>query len=366
MSSPRLEIDLGKIYHNAKTLVQRLSPLGISVTGITKSSLGSPEIANILIQAGVAGLGDSRIENIEALRLAGIHAPITLVRSPMMSQAKRIVASVDISFNTELDVISQLSDEAHQAGRTHGIILMVELGDLREGILPAHLEQTVRRTLQFPNIQLKGIGTNLACRNGVSPDCYNMAELSALANVMDATFGLTLGIISGGNSGNLDWVTHAKTTGRINNLRLGEAIMLGLEPLHRNPIAGLHTDAITLIAEVIEAKVKPSLPWGTIAQSSFGVKPPEEDCGEILQALLAIGKQDVDPCGLEAPAGLKILGASGDHLIVDATQYPVGVGDEMAFRLNYSALLMSMTSPFVDKVFNNDRKQTQGYPSGMI
>jgi predicted amino acid racemase len=64
MPAPRLEIDLGKIYHNACTLVERLASRGISVTGVTKATLGSPEIAATLLQAGVGALGDSRIENL--------------------------------------------------------------------------------------------------------------------------------------------------------------------------------------------------------------------------------------------------------------------------------------------------------------
>ncbi len=156
---------------------------------------------------------------------------------------------------------------------------MVELGDLREGIMPGDLENAVRETLRFPNIALKGIGTNLACRSGVSPDARNMAELSALADSIDATFGLTMEIVSGGNSANLTWRSSGADTGRINDLRLGESILLGREPLHRQPIDGLHTDAITLVAEVIESKVKPSQPWGEIAQTAFGEATRHQDRG---------------------------------------------------------------------------------------
>ena len=192
MTAPRLEIDLDKIHHNARTLVERLAERGISVTGVTKATLGSPEIAGALLRAGVSALGDSRIENIEAMRRARVPASMTLIRSPMLSQVDRVVAHADVSFNTELDVISKLSSAAQKARRTHGIVLMVELGDLREGIMPGDLENTVRETLRFPNIALEGIGTNLACRSGVSPDARNMAELSALADSIEATFGLTL------------------------------------------------------------------------------------------------------------------------------------------------------------------------------
>lgn len=275
---------------------------------------------------------------------------MTLIRSPMLSQVDRVVTFADVSFNTEVDVISKLSSAAREANRTHEIVLMVELGDLREGIMRGDLENTVRDTLRLPNIVFKGIGTNLACRSGVSPDATNMAELSALAGAIEATFGLTLDIVSGGNSANLQWALGGADTGRINNLRLGESILLGRDPLHRQPIDGLFTDAITLIAEVIESKVKPSQPWGEIAQTAFGQGTPASDRGYIMQTILAIGRQDTDPCGLHPPPMLEILGASSDHLITDSGRDRVPVGTELAFQLNYSALVRSMTSPFVTKV----------------
>jgi predicted amino acid racemase len=350
MTAPRLEIDLRKIHHNARTLVDLLAARGISVMGVTKAALGSAEIAYALLRAGVSAIGDSRIENIETLRRANVSVPLALIRSPMLSQVHRVVAHTDVSFNTELDVISKLSTAALDANLTHGIMLMVELGDLREGILSDDVENAVRETLRFPNIVLKGIGTNLACRSGVSPDAENMAELSALANSIDAKFGTELGVVSGGNSGSLEWALSGADTGRINNLRLGESLLLGREPLRRQPIDGLYTDAITLVAEVIESKVKPSKPWGEIAQSAFGEMPPATDRGDLLQAIFAIGRQDTDPCGLRPPHGIELLGSSSDHLIADSGGSRLPIGAEVTFQLNYSALVRAMTSPFVLKV----------------
>ena len=350
MSAPRLEIDLGKLHYNARTLVKRLADRGISVTGVTKATLGSSEIASTLLHAGVSAIGDSRIENIEAMHRAHVSPSMTLIRSPMLSQAEQVVMFADVSFNTELDVISKLSSVAQKMKRTHGIMLMVELGDLREGIMPGDLEQTVREMLRLPNIILKGIGTNLACRSGVSPDAKNMAELSTLADSLEVTFGSKLSTISGGNSANLLWALSGADTRRINDLRLGEALLLGREPLHRQPIDGLYTDAITLSAEVIESKVKPSQPWGAMAQNAFGEKPSANDHGDITQTIFAIGQQDTDPCGLTPPPGIEVLGASSDHLITDSGQCNLSVGDEISFQLNYSALVRAMTSPFVAKL----------------
>lgn len=355
MPAPRLEIDLDKIYHNARILVERLASRGISVTAVSKATLGSPEIAGVLLQAGVSALGDSRIENIEAMRLARVPASMTLIRSPMLSQAERIVLHADLSLNSEIEAIRRLSFEAQKLRRTHGVVLMVELGDLREGIMPDDLIDTVREVLRLPNIVFKGIGTNLACRSGVSPDATNMALLSALADAIEATFGLTVDMASGGNSANIQWVFSDTDTGRINDLRLGESILLGCEPLHRTPIDGLHIDAITLIAEVIESKIKPSQPSGEIAQTAFGEKVAATDRGHITQTILAIGIQDIDPHGLQSPAGTEVIGASSDHLILESGSCDLSIGAEMAFQLNYSALVRAMTSPFVTKIVKYHR-----------
>ena len=350
MPAPRLEIDLGKIYHNARELVARLATRGISVTGVTKATLGSTEIANTLLRAGVSALGDSRIENIEAMRNALVPSLMTVIRSPMLSQVERVVMQADLSLNTEIEVIRGLSLAAQKAHRTHGVLLMVELGDLREGIMPDDLIGTVRETLGFPNIVFEGIGTNLACRSGVSPDAGNMAELSRLADSIESTLAQPVNIVSGGNSANLPWALSGADTGRINDLRLGESILLGRETLHRRPIEGLYTDAITLVTEVIESKIKPSKPAGKIALTAFGEAPHVTDRGPVMQSILAIGVVDIDPCGLQAPVRSRILGASSDHLIVESSGHYLPVGSEMVFQLNYSALVRAMTSPFVSKV----------------
>ena len=333
-------------------LVHRLGDRGISVTGVTKATLGSIDIAATLLQAGVRSIGDSRIENIESMRAANVTTSMTLIRSPMLSQTHRVVDHVDVSFNTEIAVIRRLSQAAQEANRLHGIVLMVELGDLREGIMPEDLERSVKETLCLPNIEFRGIGTNLACRSGVSPDADKMSQMTEFTIAIEKKFGMTIDVVSGGNSANLQWALGGQDVGRINDLRLGESILLGREPLHRQPIDGLYTNAITLSAEVIESKCKPSLPWGNIAQTAFGEPQPTTDRGPIPQTILAIGLQDIDPCGLVPPPGVKIVGASSDHLIIETRQFEPNVGAEIEFQLNYSSLLRAMTSPYVAKVMS--------------
>lgn len=351
MTAPRLEVRLDHLAHNASTLVSRLADRGIGVTGVTKATLGSPEVARALLGTGIAGLGESRIENVERLRAAGITASITLLRSPPPSQVARVVAAADVSCNTEIDVLVGLSAAAVALGRTHAVLLMVELGDLREGILPDDVTAVVRCALALPGIEVRGIGANLACQQGIVPAAANMGVLTHLVHAVEKDLGIHLPVVSGGNSANLDWLTSpASEVGRINDLRLGESILLGREPLRRTPIDGLHLDAFTLVGEVIEAKAKPSVGWGDVAETAFGPAPPAVDRGTTTRVLVALGRQDVDPDGITPPSGFEVLGASSDHLVLDAGPASVAIGTELSFGVDYSALLRAATAPSVDLV----------------
>lgn len=360
MLTPRIEMNLEKIAHNAKVLKDLYASKGIDIIGVTKVVCGNPYIANVLVRSGISTLADSRIENIRKMRNAGVQAQFLLLRTPALSQAESVVKYSDMSLNTEIAVIKRLSKFSIDYNRSHKIILMVELGDLREGLMPADLDDIVKQVLQLENIELVGIGTNLACFGGIKPDEEKMRNFSSITKGIEEKFGLKLEFVSGGNSANYDWFTSTKDVGRINNLRLGESIYLGCETLNRKPISGLYTDAFTLVSEVIESKIKSSMPYGVIYQDAFGNVPEFQDRGNIRRAILGVGLQDVLVSGLTPRTAVEILGASSDHIIVDAKDVDLKVGDELEFDLNYGALLSAMTSQYVNKV-SSDRVNAQEY-----
>ena len=351
MSAPRLEFRLDRIGHNARALVDRLSLVDVSVCGVTKATLGSPEVARELLASGVGSLGESRIENVERLRRAGVTSEIMLVRSPMVSQVDRVVAGADLSLNSELAVIERLSESARSQRTSHGVVLMVELGDLREGIMPADVPDTVRKVLRLPGIVLRGIGANLSCQNGVIPDPRSMAELSDLATSVETVFGVGLDVVTGGNSANLPWVLEPGAhIGRINHLRLGESILLGREPIQRTVIEGLHADAVSVVGEVIESKAKPSRPWGERGQTAFGhVVDDHPGVTGGQRVIVALGRQDLDTDGIVAPDGYVVLGASSDHLVLFCHAEAPQVGTEIRFGVDYSALMRAAAAPFVGR-----------------
>lgn len=347
---PRIEITLSQIQHNARMLCEIYREKGISLMGVSKATLGEPLIAKAMIQGGVEFIADSRLENIQRMRKAGISTQFVLLRTAL-SQAESIVKNVDISLNTEIRTLEKLNYYASLHNKIHQIILMVEMGDLREGILPRDIYPSITKVLSLPHLKIMGLGCNLACYGGIKPNNQKMLQLSELTKAMEAEFKINLPIISGGNSANYEWYKSAQKVGRINNLRLGESILLGCETINRQAIPGLYTNAFKLIAEVMESKEKPSLPVGEICQDAFGNFPVYRDRGMHQRAIIALGKQDTLISGLSCEHGWEILGSSSDHVVLDSKNSCLKVGGGVNFNLNYGSLLAAMTSPFIKKQF---------------
>lgn len=348
MSGPRIEVDLRKLRHNTRTIVGRLNARGIHVTGVTKALCGHPIIARAMLDGGVAGLAEARLSNVQRLRKAGIACPITLIRTPMPSQADDVVQVSEASYNTEMTVIAALAAAAIRQNKIHDVILMVEMGDRREGIAPQDLGDIALQVMDMPGVALKGIGANFACLSGMAPTAADMQVLSALANNVEGQCGPVFQTVSGGNSANLPWALAGHATGRINDLRIGEAILLGSDPITGEQIGGMFADAFTLVAEVIETDAKPVRPSLSFADTTLAklcLAPPP---GETRRLILAIGQQDTDILGLSMPDGNVLIGATSDHLLVGTTHATLRLGSEIRFQMNYSALMRAMAAPDVE------------------
>ncbi len=355
MDYPNLEINCYKIHYNFQLITSILRSKNISITPVTKVCSGDPVIANLLINAGAEMLADSRIQNLKKMNNFSHPIPKLLIRTPMLSEVESVIKYCEISLNSEIKIIKKLSYFAKKENIQHQIIVMVELGDRREGVMPSDLIDFIRNIISLPNIKIKGIGTNLACRYGVIPDDQKMNLLSELAHLVESTFNIKLDIISGGNSSSIDWLLKYKGETRINHLRIGEMIYFGCDTLQKKPINGLFTNAITLTAEIIESKTKPSLPWGNRGESSFGKQKEVQDKGEVSQAILALGRQDVHVPGLIPPEGIQIISATSDHLIIETSGDPFLVGQTITFELTYAAFLFSMSSDYIYKTFSKNK-----------
>lgn len=354
MGRPKLLINLEKLRRNAEVLIEKSQGFGMEISAVTKMTCGDVNIAQALLSGGIKILADSRLDNLK--RLKELECKKWLIRSPAPDETDDVVELADVSLNSELAVIRKLSESAARAGKIHDIILMVDLGDLREGIFDeTELLRTAECCKELPNLRLLGLGTNMMCYGCVLPDPANMHRLAELAERIEEHSRLKLSVISGGNSSLWQLACKGGADGRINNIRLGEPILFGRERAGYSQIPGCCDDAIMLEAQVIEAKRKPSVPVGVRGVDSRGVRPCFEDEGWQNRAVLNIGRQDVD-IDLIFPTDdrLKVLGGSCDHLIVRAGQgLRLAPGDTVRFKLNYLSAMRLFTSGFVDRVYED-------------
>ncbi len=353
MSYPRLEISLDKIIHNTQVVTGICNSQGIRVAGVTKVFCGHPEIARAMVDGGIDILADSRLENLKKLKEFPLQK--LLLRLPMISQAKTVVECADISLNSEIETIKALSEAAIAQRKSHKIILMFDLGDLREGIFDENeLFFTVEQLLQLKGVILIGIGTNMTCYGGVIPTPKNLSRLTRQKRAIESRFDLHLEVVSGGNSSALYLIEEGSMPDGINQLRLGESIVMGRETAYGRQLRGTYNDCFRLIAEIIEIKEKPSSPIGEVRQDAFGDSPSFVDKGIRIRALCAIGKQDINIGDLiPQDEAIAVLGASSDHLILDVADCDrtYKIGDLIPFSLKYGGILRCMTSEYVAKHF---------------
>ncbi len=352
---PMVELDLKKFRNNVDQAVKRCSELGISLAGVSKGFTGIPEGAQQFAEAGVDFIASSRLEQIQGCIDYGIKASYMLIRVPMQSEIEEAVRITDISLNSEVEVLKALNREALKQGKTHKVILMIDLGDLREGFWDKQelFDAALMVEKQCDGLYLAGVGTNLGCYGSILATPEKMNELITDAEMIEKAIGRRLDIISGGATSSFPMVLNKTMPKRINNLRIGEGIILAkdLKDLAHIDMSFMYQDAFTLKAQIIEVKDKPSYPVGVLSYDAFGNVGTYLDRGVRKRVLLALGKVDIAFPDMIYPRdkGVEVLGASSDHLIIDVEdgEREFKVGDIMEFDLCYATIVYATNSPGV-------------------
>ncbi len=364
---PRVVIDLNKFSQNVEKVKEQMDAYGIDIYGVTKVFRADRQLSKIFADQGLSAIADSRIRNLK--KIAGLPIPKVLLRLPMHSEISDVITFSDISLCSEISTMELLSEEAVRQHKTHGVILMTDLGDLREGFFDRNeLMEAVKEASRLEGIKILGIGTNLTCFGAIIPKPQHMEELLELKSIIEEDFGLSLKVVSGGNSSSYYLVNDGLMPLGINNLRLGEIFVCGVETAFGRRISGTYDDVFVLEAEIVELKKKPSMPIGESGMDAFGQKPVYEDKGQMLRAICAVGKQDVDIEGLvPMDSCVDIVGRSSDHMILNMTNClkKYEVGDIVQFKLKYGGILSAMTSDYVDKTYINQDYESKNMKNGL-
>ena len=365
---PQLEFDLALLRSNADAVISRCRGMGIRVCGVVKGVDGLPEAARVLRAAGAAELGTSRLEQVAKCRAAGVPGPWLLIRIPGLTELPDVVALCETSLQSEWPTLLALEEECLRQNKTHRVIVMTDLGDLREGFWDKDelVDVCERVERDLPHVQLAGIGVNLTCYGSTKPTPEKMNELVGLARRVEQRIGRKLEIVSGGATSSFTLVHWGTMPAGVNHLRIGEAILLGKDlqvDWGIRDMDYLRMDALTLRAEVVEVKDKPTYPIGEFAIDAFGRKPVYEDRGIRRRAILALGRADVGELESLIPRepGLTVIGGSSDHCIVDVEDCPrrLQVGDIVEFSLCYSHMLYATARSDMRIIFKNQSAQEE-------
>ncbi|MDL2327714.1 alanine racemase [Ruminococcaceae bacterium OttesenSCG-928-A11] len=355
---PRVEVNLKKLRHNIDAVVSRCNAAGIMVAGVVKGFNAFLPGVRQFEESACYAIATSRLEHFEEMQQAGVKGPFLAIRVPMLGEVPDLVRLADASLNSELSVLRAIDAECEKQGKTHGAVLMADLGDLREGFWDkdelVRVAAIVERELK--NVRLLGVGTNLGCYGSINPSVENLTELVSITERIEAEIGRELEIISGGGTTTLPLVLDGTIPKRINHLRIGEAILLGkdLEDLWKVDMHFVKKDVFTVKAEIMEIKEKPSYPIGEIFVDCYGNKVEYEDRGIRKRALAGLGKLDFvfgDALVPRAP-GIEVLGGSSDHLILDIEDDPVQrqVGDILEFDVRYATMMYTTASRYMKMV----------------
>ena len=352
----RVTIDLHGLKHNLRIIKDWMGEHSASWTVVTKVLCGHADTLRALQLLGVRSMGDSRLVNLKAIDKIVPDFESWYLRVSDISSVKEVANLADVSLNSEIEVIKILNEEAERLNKIHRIIIMIELGDLREGILPGSLTRFYEQVFELPNIEVIGIGANLGCLAGAVPNVDQFTQLSLYRELLELKFRRKLPMISGGSSSVLPLLLEGTLPKAINHFRIGEAIFLGTDIVNGGTLPGLRDDVVLLEAEIAEVKEKGLVPLSeTTSMTPFELTDTEEDLlpGQRgYRALISVGQLDTDIAGL-TPVNPehRIAGASSDITVVNLGSDAGGlkIGDSIKFRVNYSAMLHLMVGKYVAK-----------------
>jgi ornithine racemase len=351
-----LRIDTGRILANIKKLNNYLSTRGITWSLVTKVLSGhKPTLEKLLESETVLDLhsiGDSRMSNLRAIK--SIRPDIvTMYLKPVASaQVKNIVKYADISLNTSLKTIKALDAESAKQGLQHRVVIMVELGELREGIAGDNVLQFYEDIFRLENIKVIGLGSNLGCMHGVEPSYDKLVQLSLYKQIIDEKFGKKLELVSGGSSITLPLLTEKKVPRGVNHFRIGESAFLGNNLLSGKQFRNLSTSAFDFSAEIVELEKKHGTPDGNISDGNVGYTAEIENQELSYRGILDFGLLDVEVQGLHpVNADVRYVGTTSDMTVYDIGKFKktMTVGTKVHFKPSYMAVARLMHSRYISK-----------------
>ncbi len=349
-----ITLDRAKLENNYQFLNQFFAKRNIEWSIVSKMLCGNYDYVKLLCETGIKEICDARISNLRMVKQINPEIQTVYIKPPAKRSIKSIIKYADVSFNTQIETIKWLSEEACAQNVKHKVVIMIEMGDLREGVMGEEVVHFYSQVFELPNIEVVSFGTNLNCLHGVMPSHDKLIQLSLYKQLIEAKFNRTIPFVTGGTSVVIPLIFNGQLPKGINHFRIGETLFFGLNLFTGEVIEGMQGDVIKLYAEVIELIVKPKVPMGEMEANPSGevYEINEEDYGKTAyRAILDLGLLDISPEFLiPEHSGIEISGASSDMLVLDlGDESRYKVGDLVPFRLKYMGALGLMNSNYIEK-----------------
>lgn len=344
-----------KLKSNYSFLNEKLTERGIEWAVVSKLLCGNELFLRELVGLGVNQLCDSRVSNLQVIKSISDKVETIYIKPPPKQSIESIVKYADISFNTEIETIKMLSAEAKRQNKTHKILIMIEMGELREGVLRDELLTFYEDVFKLPNISVIGLGTNLTCMYGVLPSHDKLIQLCLYEQLIEAKFDREIEYVSGGSSVTIPLIFKGLLPKGINHFRIGETLYMGTDVYNNTTFEHMENDVFQLHAEIIELTEKPGNPMGELGQNLTGetLTFASTDQSEVsYRAIIDIGLLDIDEDHIKLKdSELVIVGASSDMLVIDlgVNNSNYQVGDLIEFRMDYMGILRIMNSQYIEK-----------------
>lgn len=350
-----IQLDKKKFKHNYKFLKDLFLTYNVEWSIVTKLLCGNKEFLDVVLSTDIKEICDSRIKNLKLIKELKPEIQTVYIKPPAKRNISKIVKYADVSFNTESKTVEWLSREAVKQDKIHRIAIMIELGDLREGIMGEYLTSFYERVFDLPNIEIIALGTNLNCLHGVMPSRDKLIQLSLYKQIIELKFNKEIKWISAGTSVLIPLLFRKQVPKAINHFRIGDTLFFGSNLFTDKPIKAMKSNVFKLNSEIIEITKKPKVPTGVLAKNPSGkmYKIDKSEYGKTsYRAILDVGLLDISPDYLiPDDPNVIIVNASSDMLVVDLgnTKRNYNVGDYISFRLKYMGALQLMNSDYIEK-----------------
>lgn len=322
---------------------------------VTKILCGNKKYLTELLNLGIKQYSDSRISNLKMIKNLDSNAQTIYIKPPAKGVIEEVIMYADISMNTDFDTIEMLSEEAVKQNKIHKIIIMIDLGELREGVMREDFVDFYANVFQMKNIEVVGLGTNLACLYGIKPNNDKLLQLCLYKQLIELKFNVKIPFVSGGSSVTIPLIKQGLLPKDINHFRVGETLFMGTDAYNNVPFKNMDNDIFKLYAEIIELYEKPVIPSGELGSNLEGnvMTFDDKDIGKSsIRAIIDIGLLDIDMKHLESTnENVKLAGATSDMVVLDLGENLENfkVSDQMEFTLDYMGIVRIMNSKYIEK-----------------